>query len=365
MAGAVMVAGAAIVGRCSPGVATHRSQAPAQSPSATLSPVASSSPSGAPPTLKPILGGLLDRNGVPPAAYVTSLGGFVVSVHWSDVQPSPDGSITSDNAIDRAITAVRQLNATYHVDLGLKLRVLAGVWAPPWVKNLGGHPILLLNPQGSAEGTIGRFWTDAFGRAYDRLESLLAAKYDGVPEIREVTISRCTTFYDEPFIRDTAYAPNDTALLSAGYSVAADETCQREEVEATTVWQHTHSDLAFNPYEVVNADGLNSTDELFTQSMMQYCRQVLGAACVLENNSLRDPPQQSYLAMYASMNQLGQPLAFQTATVSRVGNLQSTLAYAVGLGANSVELPGGYEALGTPATYASTNRALAANPTTT
>ena len=257
---------------------------------------------------------------------------------------------------------MRTLNATYHIDLGLKIRVLAGTSAPAWAKDLGGAPITLLNPQNGAEGTIGRFWTDAFGSAYDRFESLLAAKYDSVPEVREVTISRCTTFYDEPFILDTGYLPNDTALLAAGYTVAADENCQRQEIDANAVWQHTHSDLALNPYEIVNSAGSVRTDEPFTELMMEYCRQVLGTACILENNSLRSPAQPGYLTMYASMNALGQPLAFQTATVARVGNLDDTLAYAISLGANSVELPGGYESLGTPATFASTTRALIANP---
>ena len=148
----------------------------------------------------------------------------------------------------------------YHLDLGLKIRVFAGIWAPNWAKDLGGAPITLINPQNSAEGSIGRFWTAPFGAAYDHLEALLAAKYDNVAEVREVTIARCTTFYDEPFIRDTGYPPNDTALLAAGYTLAADETCQREEIQASRVWQHTHSDLAFNPYEAVNAAGSIRTD---------------------------------------------------------------------------------------------------------
>jgi hypothetical protein len=324
----------------------------------------SSSPSTPPLDLKPVLGGLLDRNGVPPTAYVSSLGGFVVRANWSDLQPTSGSPLAADNAVDRALTAVRAINATYHVNLGVKVRVLAGTSAPDWIKNLGGRPILLLNPQNAAEGTIGRFWTDAFGAAYDQLEALLAAKYDDVAEIREVTIARCTTFYDEPFIRDTGYAPNATALLAAGYTLTADENCQRQEIDANTVWQHTHSDLAFNPYELVTNGGSTRTDVPFTQSMMAYCRQVLADACVLENNSIRVPPQPGYVTMYASMSMLGKPIAFQTATVSRVGSLPGTLAYAISLGANSVELPGGYESLGTPANFAATNRALAANPIT-
>ncbi len=325
------------------------------SPTATFpSPTTSSS-------LKPVLGGLLDRNGPPSAAYVTSLGGFVVNVHWADVQPVAGGPLTSNNAIDQAITTVRTLNAQYHVDLGLKVRIFAGIWAPNWAKDLGGSPIALINPQNSAQGTIGRFWSEQFGAAYDHFEALLAAKYDDVAEIREVTIARCSTFYDEPFIRDTGYTPNVTALLAAGYSLAADETCQREEIQASSVWHHTRSDLAFNPYEAIDADGSTRTDPLFTVSMMQDCRQVLASACVLENNSLRTPVQPGYVSMYSSMTALGQPISFQTATASRVGDLAATLNNAITLGASSVELPGGYESLGTPSSFASTTLALAAH----
>jgi len=335
----------------------------APTPSVTTSPTATSPGPTLSSSLKPVLGGLLDRNGVPPAAFVTSLGGFVVNVHWADLQPTRGAPLTTNNAIDQAITAVRALNTQDHVDLGLKVRILAGIWAPGWAKDLGGNPITLINPQNSAEGTIGRFWTEQFGGAYDQFESLLAAKYDDVAEVREVTISRCSTFYDEPFIRDTGYTPNITALLAAGYSVAADETCQREEIQASSVWHHTHSDLAFNPYEAIDADGSTRTDTLFTVSMMQYCRQVLASACVLENNSLRTPVQPGYVSMYASMNTLGQPISFQTATAARVGDLSATLDYAITLGASSVELPGGYESLGTPSSFASTTRALAAHLT--
>ena len=95
---------------------------------------------------------------------------------------------------------------------------------------------------------------------------------------------------------------------------------------------------------------------------MEYCRQTLGAACVLENNSLRDPPQGAgYLAMYENMTSLGKPIAFQTATAVRIGSLTQVLAYAESSGADSVELPAGYESLATPAVFATVTRTLAAN----
>jgi hypothetical protein len=338
---------------------------PFPTPTPTFTPPASS-PSASPAVLdlKPLLRGLLDRDGLPPTSYIKSLAGYVVNVDWSQLQPLSGGAIAPDNPIDEAITQVRAINAANHTHLGLKLRIYAGVFAPSWVKSLGGPPVPVTNPQGGQTGTIGRFWTDAFGQAYDQLETLLAAQYDQVPEVREVTISRCTTFYDEPFIRDVADPATVSALIGAGYTLEADETCQSQEIDAATVWRHTHSDLALNPYQVINPDGSTSTDEPFTDQMMAYCRQVLGPACVLENNSLRVPVQPEYQTMYEQMETLGQPIAFQTATEARIGNLQATLQYAVTLGANSVELPGSYQTLATPSDFTATNDQLAAAPTT-
>jgi hypothetical protein len=337
---------------------------PFPTPTPTFSPIGSPSPSPAELDLKPLLRGLIDRDGLPPSSYVKSLAGYVVNVDWSELQPTSGAAIAPNNPIDLAIAQVRALNAADHTNLGLKLRIYAGVSAPNWVKSLGGPPIPVTNPQGGQTGTIGRFWTDAFGQAYDQLETLLAAKYDQVPEVREVTISRCTTFYDEPFIRDVSDPATVSALIAAGYTLEADENCQRQEIDAATVWQHTHSDLALNPYQAINPDGSTSTDEAFTDEMMSYCRQVLGTACVLENNSLRVPAQPAYQAMYAEMQSLGQPIAFQTAAEQRIGNLQAALEYAVSLGANSVELPGSYQTLATPASFAATNDQLASAPAT-
>jgi hypothetical protein len=335
---------------------------PFPTPTSTPTPSGSPSSSPSPLDLKPVLRGLLDRNGVPPPSYLGALAGYVVNVHWSQLQPTSGATLAADNPIDQAITQVRSLNAADHTHLGLKIRLFAGVWAPDWVKSLGGSPVPVTNPQNGQTSTIGRFWTDAFGQAYDQLEILLAAKYDSLPEVREVTIARCTTFYDEPFIRDTQEPATVSALLGAGYTVAADQTCQQQEIQASTVWQHTHSDLSFNPYQVVDSVGAIRTDETFTESMMQFCRTVLGSACVLENNSLRDPPPgAAYALMYETMMQLGAPIAFQTASSSRVGDLAQVLAYAVTLRAGSVELPANYQSIGTPAGFASDARLLAGN----
>ena len=114
---------------------------------------------------------------------------------------------------------------------------------------------------------------------------------------------------------------------------------------------------------MIGTAGTKAVDEPFTLEMMQYCRQLLGLGCVLENNSLRYPVTgNGYEAMYESMSELGAPISFQTATADRVGDLSETIGYAVTLGANSVELPGGYQSIETPATFSASSKLLANNP---
>jgi hypothetical protein len=313
--------------------------APQPSPQVTSSPTPSVQPTLQPASLKPVLAGLLDRNGPPPAAYLPVMGGFVVNVNWADIQTASGAPIASNNAIDQAISTLHQIDPSGR--MGLKVRLFAGIYAPDWAKSLGGAPLVVADPVTGASGTVGRFWNDDFGAAYADLQTKLAAKYDSAPEIREITISRCTTVYAEPFIRDARDPAAVSALLGAGFTVDADHRCHAEEILAHQVWTHTRSDLSFNPYQVLG--GSTRTDEAFTEQMMSFCRSSLGARCVLANNSLRTPLQ--FPAMYAAIQALGPPIAFQTAVLAKVGSLGATIQAAISLGASSVELPAGYQSI--------------------
>lgn len=174
--------------------------------------------------------------------------------------------------------------------------------------------------------------------------------------IREITISRCTIVYSEPFIRDAANPAAVVALLAAGFTVAVDQQCHREQILAHQVWTRTRSDLSFNPYQLVGTFGRG--DEAFTEQMMDFCRSMLGARCVLANNSLRTPLQ--FPDMYAHIQSLGPPIAFQTAVQAKVGDLGATIESAIALGAGSVELPAGFESM-SPATLTNYDSGLAAN----
>ena len=114
----------------------------------------------------------------------------------------------------------------------VKLRILAGVHSPGWAEQLGGPPVPVGNPTNGQSGTVPRFWTPAFGRAYAELQRRLSGRYDDRRVVAEVTVSRCTLFYAEPFLRHAWLASNRSALLRAGYTRQADKTCHRSEVDA-------------------------------------------------------------------------------------------------------------------------------------
>ena len=142
----------------------------------------------------------------------------------------------------------------------------------------------IFNATDQVGGTVPRFWTTPVEQAYASLQASLAAKYDSAPEIQDVSITGCMTIYAEPLIRETSSAQTIRNLLAAGYTSVADEQCQQQEITAHAVWTHTHSSLAFNPYQVINANGTAGVNEAFTQSLMGYCRQVLGDRCTLGND---------------------------------------------------------------------------------
>lgn len=305
--------------------------------------LASTPAASATATTKTQIAGVIDRQGAPSSAYQQVVNGWVVQVNWADLQPVAGGPIVANNAIDAAIANARNLNASHAgLNTRLKLRVYAGTGAPAWAKALGGSSLQLCERRGSNCGSVGRFWTPEFGAAYADLQTKLAALYDGIDVVREVAIDRCSTLSAEPFLRQINYSPNLAQYRAAGFTVAADQQCEREEIDAHRVWTQTRSSLALDPYTAVYPT-TTSVDEAFTESMMDYCRASLASLCVLGNNGLRDSDQgPDFDAMYNAIKARGAPIYFQTATYSRLHSLPATLQLAIGYGAAMVELPMGY-----------------------
>jgi hypothetical protein len=282
---------------------------------------------------------------MPPSAYQAVVNCAIVKADWADLQPTQGGPIAANNDIDLMIAKANQINAANPgLNFRLKLRVFAGLYSPEWAKHLDGAPVDLYDPDTSAFlGTVPKFWTANFKAAYDDLMAKLAAKYDQVPVITQVVISRCTTQFAEPMIRQARLAQNRENFLAAGYTVAQDKACQREQVDThNRVWLRTASSYAYNPYQAFTASGVDS-DPNFTVQMIDYCRQVLGSRCVAGNNSISSPLDDgNYTLMYDKLNAVGAPLYYQTATEVKIGDWRATLDWAADVGANMVELPKGY-----------------------
>jgi len=290
---------------------------------------------GSASALKAILVGLLDRKGAPDTSTAGRVDGFVVNVGWADLQPTANGGIASGNAIDAAVAAIRSRSEL--AGMRFKLRVMTGPQSPDWAKKLGGGPFSI-----SWDGQnlmMPRFWTTQFGTAYAAFMTKLAAKYDGTPELAQVEISRCMLTTAEPLLRGGSVPAVPKALVAAGYTADLDDQCQHDQIRTADVWKQTRSGLALNPYQRIDSTGWVTGDEPYTESIMQSCRAILGTRCVLENNSVRSPQQPDpYPQMYSSMTSMASPIGFQTAAADRIGDEMQALQYAVGYGANSIEL---------------------------
>jgi hypothetical protein len=316
-----------------------------------------------PSRVKAPLAGLIDRNRIPTDDLAGPIAAFVVDVPWRDLQPVRDGAIAANNAIDHAIRDVRALNSRTGQDVAIKLRVRAGVDAPDWAKQLGGSPIAVSDAQDGVGGTIGAFWIKAFGAAYADLQAKLAERYDLVVEIGEVSITRCTTVYAEPFVRNIRDPESVAQLMARGFDTDSDLTCLFDQIDAHLVWDTTRSSLALNPYQAIKPSGETSIDPSVTSRVMDYCRLVLEDRCVLGNNSIRWPPLEGRMEdMYAEIESFGAPITYQTAARARVGDLSATIAWAIDLSACSVELPFGYETDLSPDELMDFARSLSNNP---
>ena len=136
-----------------------------------------------------------------------------------------------------------------------------------------------------------------------------------------------------------------------GLSRSSDVACLQASIDAHRVWRLTRSALALNPYQNPEGKGGDATTTL---AIAAECRRVLGARCLLENHSVRAGSQGAdYEQMYATMTAMGRPLALQTATPAKIGDLGAAITKAEAIGAEAIELPYDYKSWD-PATFQAT-----------
>ena len=322
-------------------------------------------------SLKPICQGVMTENynGGPPAAD-SFIVDTVVELKWIDLQAADaDAGNAFPSAawqpLDNALA-----DASVH---GVRLRVMAGIDSPPFVKSLGGFAvsgtyngapidcstggIAVVDPSNGASGCVPAFWTQPVLAAYGQLLAHIATSYGANPKLREVVDSACMTVYAEPFVRGHGEPGTVARLHQAGFDITQDQAC---ETAVVTMFQAlapafagTRLSLALNPWDEVLADGGFMTSWNATYNFVTSQRRVLGPLLALQINHLNP----GYVCNGGSpsadeacfMGSLEPPKGAQTWAWSRLagtgdggGALDESLQRGVALGFDFVEVPGEY-----------------------
>ncbi len=299
----------------------------AQTAQATYTPTSSG--------LKSPIQGLIDRQGMPKLSIVKAM---VVDCDWAVLQPVAGGPLATGTVLDKALQTGNQV----------KLRASRAGGAPPNAKALGGGPWTITNPASGQTATIGPYWSTPYLDWYADCQNKVGQKYDGAVTLLENVMAEPASVFDEPFIE-----PGVSTL--PGWTLAADEAAFTAMLSIhKAAWATTHQDLAFNPFTA----GPTS----FTEQVLAEADALFGKQLVAGNNSLRDADLGAlYDAVFAAIKARGGPTYFQTAQMSK-GVTGATYTKAIGYGANSVELPGGYATAYTAPELAAWDAGLRANP---
>lgn len=334
------------------------------------------------------------------------MNGITYYPDWSALEAANTGALNGPAVatIDSLITYCN----THSIQLKLRVFVNGNNAAggapscPAWLTALCGTFKHANSQNPSSPETMTRFWVQAFQDYYDRLMSLMSARWDSAPELVDVTISLPMMKYAEPLIRDLPIAANRAELVGggngfggsfiaapgAGYTDAKNIAAIKAAMDThAAYWPNTCSSFAYNPYQSLtsfSAFDLNDDAQLSqTKALMAYQRQVLGPRAVLENNSVRSSyftydgsgaatgfsqTVPSYTLMYQAMIAQGPPLFFQTATSARIGDLSQTMDGIINiLGGNAVEPPTDYASQAgadySTGSFTTYNAELLANPT--
>jgi len=307
-------------------------------------------------TLKPSCMGLMTRGGLPPAG-ITFMDSIVIQVNWSDLE-SAAGTFTG--------SGWATIDAARGKGYKIRVRILAGVQAPKWLKQMGHAPvsgpdhnidwsqsggIAIWNPQDEAGGCSDFFWIPAVENQYDSLMQEVARRYEGASDIVEVVDSACMTTYAEPLYRAHGDVGTNTRLFQAGFNYNEDLACQQTSIQIHQKYFHTtRTSFAVNAWDVIDSQGNYSSFFSQTYAFAQWARGQMGQSLTFQNNGLRPDSSCSGTPQsntFCYLQSIAPPKGFQTATLDRLGGtlsgLLQTLDNALTFGAQFVEMPSGFQ----------------------
>jgi hypothetical protein len=324
------------------------------------------------PALKAPVRGLLTREGLPDVNF-DFIDYAVVHVDWKDLQPTVTGPIDWRTVDDQlAKLAARGVKGT-------RVRVYTGRYAPTWVKKLYGPAvstspgealnidcsaeggIAVINPQTPTGGCVPYFWRPMYLDAYDKLMVAFAQRYDNNDMVREVVDSACMTVYAEPFYRAHGNTASNKRLWDAGLSPTADRACHERAIQIhNRVFVRTRTAIAINTWDLLDPTQPDYQRGSWpdAHSFVTWARDLMGQKLELQNNGLGESssdrcnlnPVDPAASYWCYLKSVDGPKGFQTETWDRLAEgggtgengLYMALDNALSMGANSVELPGGY-----------------------
>ena len=230
-----------------------------------------------------------------PTDWAKNVDGIVVQVEWASLQPDaplrPGERAELDTTwIESAIDDVTTWNSVEgHNQLGIKLRVFAGIYTPQWVKDEAGSSTLDFSGS-SFDGEFPHYWEIAFQTRFQELHHLLADKYDTEPLIKEVAISGCM-IKNADMHRARSEYQNINTLIDAGLTWEKDRDCQNWQITAVAgKWDNTWVSVArphFREFKKMASSPSRSDWPLNTDVMketVETCRKA--GNCISGNNSL-------------------------------------------------------------------------------
>jgi hypothetical protein len=222
----------------------------------------------------------------------------VIGIRWSALEPR-------DQVFPPAAWRRMGQLKRRETDLKVRLRIMAGRFAPSFVKRLGGPPISSEQKDCSTEGGIAivqpangiascvpYFWTDVVLRQYKELMTEVARRFDRDPRVLDVVNSACMTNWAEPFIRSGNDLASNARLWNAGLNEATDRYCMERSMrihdrafDRTRISLATHQQWQIVVDPAIDSDGVapswEKERELLEDLLARY-----GAKLILQNNGL-------------------------------------------------------------------------------
>ncbi|MEJ6718055.1 MAG: hypothetical protein QNK82_06155 [Akkermansiaceae bacterium] len=215
-------------------------------------------------------------NFVPP---VKGVDATLVFAEWADLQPEEFGPIVENNIVDRALTAVSDLNEKHTTHpIALRLRTFSGIYAPDWVMHHTGAIQIDYRKKSSTNPVIRatpKFWTPAYQNAWTDFQTKMAEKYDAHPLICDVSISGSMTLHTEVMWRQPGSPSVLPTLIKAGLTRENDLACLKSDITRfMEIWKETPVEMTLNSRRIYTLENGQITarrpDPEFADKIIQH-----------------------------------------------------------------------------------------------